>query len=123
MTAPTLRGMARAGTSDISRHGSPAGGGHRTEWRQVKSSLGLANGKYSAQVIHFSCGTLANIIVIDVFGILKLLKIGDKVEFSHGVSWQKWNYIPQGEKINLRPMKSALRVQKTYLNTNVIHLK
>lgn len=67
VTAPTLRGMARAGTSDISRHGSPAGGVHRREWRQVKSSLGLANGKYSAQVIHFNCETLANIIVIDVW--------------------------------------------------------
>lgn len=38
----------RTGALDISQQGSPAGGKHRAEWRQVKSSLGLADGKYLA---------------------------------------------------------------------------
>ena len=42
------------------------------------------------------------------YRILKVLKSNDKV--SLWVLWQKQNYIPQGEKINPRPMKSTLRV-------------
>lgn len=67
MIARVLRGMERAGALDISWQGSPASGGHRAEWRQVKSSPGLANGKYSTQVIYFNCETLANMIVTDVW--------------------------------------------------------
>lgn len=36
------------------QQGSPAGAGYRAGQRQLKSSLGLANGKYSAHTIYFS---------------------------------------------------------------------